>query len=623
MQRILLAGSFIFFLVLPTTTLAQTTHDINEEEEIGEIVVTATRVETPVREIGSSVTVITSDEIESKQKTTVLEILRDVQGLDVVQSGGPGHTTSIFIRGGESKHTLVMIDGIQVNSPTLGSYDFSSLTIDNIERIEIIRGPQSTLYGSDAMAGVINIITKKGEDIVKFTAVAEAGSYNTFKESVSFSGSAEKLGYSLTASRFDTEGFSVLSEENGNTEDDGYENSTFSARFSYNASDDIDLDFTLRYTDAESELDGFNSDDPNFTKESEFLITSFNVNQILRNFWDHNLKLSLVKEDIENKDPDTSFNNSNIHTRIETVDWQHNVYLFDDINILTVGAEYEKQEGKNDSAGINQSIHSRALYIQEQVSLLNRDFNLTAGIRNDNHSTFGDKTTYRMAASYLMNATKTRIKGSWATGFKAPTLSDLFFQQPFFQGNPNLLPEESTGYDVGLEQDIFNSKIKASVTYFLNKYKNKIKWAPNESSIWVPENVDKAEAEGLEFYLEAKSSENLIVRGSYTISNTEDKSTGNDLARRPDKKGTLTIGWVTAKTNINLTTNYVGERWSDTSHAEKLDSYVKVDLAASYDLTKNLNLFCRVENLTDEKYEEVKDFGTPRFSVFGGLKLSY
>ena len=135
MQRILLAGSFIFFLVLPTTTLAQTTHDINEKEEIGEIVVTATRVETPVREVGSSVTVITSDEIEKKQKTTVLEVLRGIQGLDVVQSGGPGHTASIFIRGGESKHTLVMIDGIQVNSPTLGSYDFSNLTIDNIESI--------------------------------------------------------------------------------------------------------------------------------------------------------------------------------------------------------------------------------------------------------------------------------------------------------------------------------------------------------------------------------------------------------------------------------------------------------------------------------------------------------
>jgi len=595
-----------------------------EAVKIGQIVVTATRTEEPAGSVPSSLTVITSDEIEKKQATTVLEVLREVPGLDVVQSGGPGKESSVLIRGGNSGHTLVMIDGVQVNSPTLGSYNFADLTVDNIERVEIIRGPQSTLYGSDAMAGVINIITKKGKGAPKITVSAEAGSFSTYREAVSISGGSDKNTFSISFSRVDTDGISVASEKNGNTEDDGYKNTTAAARLGYRLSENIDLDLTLRSTDSKNDLDAVGADDLNYTQESKSLLASASVNHTVSDIWDHSLQISLTDEGLEYKDPDTSWNNAEIDARIETADWQHNLSLLDDTNTLTFGYEYEKQEGSNNSASFDNSIYNSAFYLQDQMSFYNDDLNLSAGLRNDDHSRFGDKTTYRLAASYLFATSGTRVKGSWGRGFKAPTLNDLFYQDPWgSRGNPDLQSEESKGFDIGVEQPFSDAGLTISATYFQSDYDNLIDWVEYAPWAYEPQNIADSGVKGWEFGLEAKPAAGAYIKASFTITKTEDKSTGKELARRPENKGSLSLGWQPEKASIDLTVNYAGQRWSDSKNTEKLDSYTKADLALACKITNIVTLFGRVENLTDEEYEEVKGYQTPGQSYYGGLKAIF
>ena len=617
MQKIIYLVTLLL-LVIPSSAPGM------EEVDVGVVVVSATKTEKDIDRVASSVTVITAKDIEKRQAITVVEMLRNVPGLDVVQSGGPGKGASIFIRGGNSGHTLVMIDGVQVNSPTLGSYDFSDLTTDNVDRIEVVRGAQSTLYGSDAMAGIINIITKKGKEVTKTDVSAEAGSFNTYRESASISGSNGKNRYSLSLSRIDTDGISAASEKNGNSEKDGYKNSSVSVRWGYRFNEKIDLDITSRYTDSENDLDAVGADDLNYTQESKALLTSARVSQIINDRWDHSVQISIVDENLKYKDPDTSWNNSEIDTTIKTADWQHNISLFDETNTLTFGYEYEKQVGQNSSASINHSVNNNAVYLQNQTSFYNDDLTLTAGVRNDKHSKFGDKTTYRLAASYLFVTSGTRIRGNWGKGFKAPTLNDLFYRDSWgSRGNPNLQPEESEGFDVGIEQPFSDVKVTLSATYFRTDYDNLIDWVEYASWTYEPQNVKKSGVKGWEFELKAKPAGKAYIKGTYTITKTEDKSTGKELARRPENKGYVSIGWQPEKTSIDLTVSYVGNRWSNSNNTKKLDAYTKADLAVSCNITSMITLFAHVDNLTDEEYEEIKGYGTAGRSYYGGLKATF
>lgn len=609
-------------LVLLTPNFIQAAQE--ETYELEEIVVTASKTEELLKNTSSSVTVITEEDIKEQKANTVLEVLRNVVGLDIVQSGGQGKTTSVFIRGGNSGHTLVLIDGVQVNSPTLGSYSFADLTTDNIERIEIVKGAQSTLYGSDAVTGVINIITKKGEGKLKSTVSVEAGSYSTHKETASLSGSNDKINYSLCISNYDTEGISAANEKDGNTEADGYKNITLSARLGFTLPKSATIDLFLRYTDAESELDNLGSDDLNYVQDTQSLIASVNYNQMIIEQWAHSLKLSLTDENLKYEDPDTSWNNSTIETQIRNVDWQHNFYLFEETNTLTLGLEYEEQEGENEGV-FDESIDNKAGYLQNQISLLDETLFMTGGIRTDDHSKFGSDTNYKLSFAYLLKEKGTKIRSSWGTAFKAPTLNDLFYQDSYGnRGNPDLKPEESKSYDVGLEQNLWKDKISIGISYFYNEFDNLIEWIEYDTWAYEPRNVDQAETKGWELETVIELLKNLELGANYTYTQSKDKSTGNELVRRPENKVNITTNYLAFdKLNLNLGLNYVGDRWNDEDNTEKMDSYNTVDIATSYDITKQFQIFGRIENLFDEEYEEVKGYGTPGISYYGGIKAIF
>ena len=634
--------SFILFIFGPFPLFGE-----EKEVTLEEVVVTATRVETPIEEIASSITVISSKEIESRQKTTVLEALRDIPGLDVVQTGGLGGYTSIFLRGANSEHTLVMMDGVEVNDPISPgrSYNFSHLTVDNIERIEIIRGPQSTLYGSDAMGGVVNIITKKGEGKPKFLLSAEGGSFTTFRETTGISGGNKWVNYSFALSRFDTKGISAASKKDGNYERDGYENTSLSARLGFSPIDNLDIDFILRYINAKTELDnsaGVGGDDPNYVQKSnQFLFKTLVSLSLFNDLWIQKLGFALNdhNRDIENKkDSQHPFDceNGRYDGQLIKFEWQHHLNLHK-TNALTFGLDLDREEGKSkyywestwgpgESAFPKKTAHINGYYIQDEIKLWERFFG-TFGIRIDDHSRFGTETNYRIAPAYLIKETDTKIKGTFGTGFKAPSLYQLFAPATLWGpiGNKNLKPEKSRGWDFGIEQELLKKRVVLGATYFRNDFKDLIQFDWGQGYV----NITEAKTEGVELSASAKPIDDLTLRISYTYTDTEDKTTGEALIRRPKNKIGFDLNYhFLSKGNVNLGVIYVGRRDDldfsiSPSRRVKLDPYTLVNLAVSYDINKNFQLFGRVENLLDKEYEEAKGFGTPGLSFFGGIKLSF
>ena len=635
-------ASFIIFISTPFSLFAQ-----EKEVTLGKVVVTATRVETPMEEIASSVTVISSEEIERKKKTHVMEILRGIPGLDVVRTGGAGKNTSVFIRGANSEHTLVMIDGVEVNDPISPgrSYDFAHLTVDNIERIEVIRGPQSTLYGSDAIGGVVNIITKKGEGKPKFFLSAEGGSFTTFREATGISGGNKWVNYSFALSRFDTEGISTASKKDGNYERDGYENTSLSAKLGFKPMDNLGIDFILRYMDAKTELDNFagvGGDDPNYVQKSnQFLFKAQVGLSLFDQFWTQKLGFAINDHDREiknKKDPQHPFDSERgqYDGQLIKFDWQHNIQLHK-TNGLTFGLEYEEEEGKSryywesqwgpgESLFPKKTANIKGYYIQDQIKFWDRFF-ATLGVRMDDHSRFGSETAYRIAPAYLIKEIGTKIRGTFGTGFKAPTLYQLYAPATLWGpiGNKDLKPEKSKGWDFGIEQDLLKNRVILGATYFRNDFKDLIQYEMGQGYI----NIAKAKTEGVELFSSVKPIDDLTVRANYTYTDTEDKRTGEDLIRRPKNKFGLDLNYhFLKKGNANLGVIYVGKRDDldfsiSPPRRVKLDRYTLVNLAASYDITKNVQLFGRVENLLDKEYEEVKGFGTLGLSFFGGIKLNF
>lgn len=613
-----------------------------EKEEIREVVVTATRLNTPAEEVGSSITVITDDQIDKMQKRTVLDVLRSVPALDVVQSGGPGGATSVFMRGAKSEHTLVLIDGVEMNDPisTGRGYDFAHLSVDGIERIEILRGPQSTLYGSDAIGGVINIITKRGKGKTSGFASLEGGSFNSFRGAAGGSGGNEWMQYSLGFSRWDTDGISAADEEDGNTEKDGYENTSLYGSLGFAPADIFDLDFTLRFTDAESGIDnaaGPGGDDPNSTEESKqlFFRTQGRL-YLFDDIWEQKLGFSLTDHDrYSRNDTDAAhpddLSRSSFDGRMLKFDWQNNFYIHD-TNTVTFGIETEEEKGESNyysesawgpytSAFVEQTARTTGYYFQDQVELWDSWFT-TVGVRWDDHSKFGVETTYRIASAYLVQKTGTKFKGSYGTGFKAPTLYQLYSDY----GDENLNPEESTGWDFGLEQSLFDGKAAMGAAIFHNEFDDLIDF---DSGTWTYVNVARAVSKGIEIFGSAHPADNLDFRFSYAYTNTKDITTGEDLLRRADNKFSFNLNYgFPGKGNANLEIVYVGERDDDDfstypATRMQLDGYVLVNPAFSFQISENIEMFGRVENLFDRDYEEISGYGTPGISVYGGIKVLF
>ena len=613
-------------------------------EEMEPVVVTATTIETPISKIGSSTTVITKEDIERQGATEVLEVLRNVPGVNTIQGGSTGGFTSLFMRGGESNFTLVMIDGVKINDDG-GAFNFAQLTTDNVARIEVIRGPQSALYGADAMTGVVNIITKKGEGPPTLTASSEVGTNGTFRHKVSLSGSKENMDYSLSASHYKTSNLSRLSN-------DDYENVWLSGRVGFALGDDADLSFIVTHQDSETGLPGATDLLPEDTDdEAENQQTTFAVifDQYLTPWWEHVFQYSYFIQDYENVDPSFSFFTGLPDdgmgddfiteylfdlTRYE-VNYQHNFYV-EDTYVLSTGVDWMEEQADIYSyfesfgypgsvTDIDKSRTNRGFFAQVSAEYWER-LNLVVGARYDDNSTYGSEWSPRVTASYLVKATDTRIKGSYGEGIKNPSFFELYLP---FGGNPDLDAEKSESWDIGVEQrlTVAGSDVFIGATYFDQKFDDMVNSDPITYTL---ENIDEAVVRGIEIETHLEFPCNVTLAGAYTylieakIEGGMDD--GKDLLRRPDHLAAVTLNYNKDKLNANLNITYTGERRDSnpvTFAREDADDFTKVDLAFSYDLNDHIQLIGLVENLLDEDIEQTIGFESTGITFLGGVRGTF
>ena len=609
------------------------------EAESEGIVVSATLIETPVSEIGSSVTVITDKEIERDQKRTLPDVLRTVPGLNVVQTGGPGGKTSVFLRGSNSNHTKVLIDGIDVNDPSQdGVFDFGQVMTSDIAQIEVLRGPQSSLYGSDAIGGVVNIVTKTGEGPPRFTGRLEGGSFETFNQSASVAGSVSRFRYSFNVAHVLIDDTPVtpldLLPPGRERINDSYENITLSTKLGADLSDIFGVDFVGRYT--ESTLFFTGEDFSFFPSVPAATQSEQNARQL---FTRGEARLSLFGGAFQNRfgvgytnyettiqAPDTGFGlppeNINHGDRLK-FNWQGTIGLGKGHDLIL---GLEDQTDRLIDSPISVENGNSAGFIELQSEMLPNLFVAASG-RYDDNERFGGKTTWRIAPAYLIPKSGTKLKASYGTGFKAPSLTQLFVSFPAFNffANPNLQPEESEGFDFGFEQSLAGERVQFGATYFHNDITNLIAANASFTSL---ENVGAATTEGVETFVSVAVTERFKVRADYTYTDAVDDTTGLELLRRPKHKASLNLVWIPIdRLTLSATALYVGSQvdGNRSFSIQRLDTdpYFLVNLAADYDLGKGVTLFARIDNVFDERYENPTGFQRPGFGVFAGLRVNF
>ena len=623
-------GTFLFLSVAGLSTSSRAEGD----NDIAAIVITATRIPTPAAQIASSMTIITADDIAIKQQQTFTEVLRDVPGLNVVQSGGPGGQTSVFMRGTNSNHTKVLIDGIDVGDPSnsTGGFEFGQLLTQDIERVEVLRGPQSGLYGSDAIGGVINVITKEGAGPAQFKGLIEGGSFDTFNQAASINGSAEPLHYSANVTHFHAGASPVtpidLLPAGQKRNDDYDDNFGASAKLGYDVSPDFGLGLVARYTaiDLRTTSDAFDPATSAFVPEAQQ--TEAKTDAYYARLSAHYLSFAGKFEQ--------TLGFAYTHTRTSTlqpqtpealnsgerkkVDWQGNIKAAAGESVV-LGAEYERDEI---SEPLLADTHIASGYAELQ-SQVGEHWLSALNVRYDDNNRFGSKVTYRFAPAYVFAASGTKLKASIGTGFKAPTLSELFQDfPPFFFANPDLKPETSTGWDAGVEQGFAKGTFRLGVTYFYNRIRNLITVDPVTFSTYA--NVGRATTDGLESFAEYQVRRNLTLRLDYTYTQATDDGSNQELLRRPKHKANFDASWRLGDAwVVNVDVLWLGS-WADGSRAtfSPVDApgYTTVNLAVNYGLTRHLTLFGRIDNLFDRHYENPAGFLQPSIGAFVGLRAA-
>tara|TARA_Y100000590_G_scaffold62434_1_gene66772 strand:+ start:3481 stop:5352 length:1872 start_codon:yes stop_codon:yes gene_type:complete len=618
--KFILALLFIFsFFILP---FAQNLFAA-EIEELEVIKVTSSRDTLTTKNFPGSLTIFNEQEIETKQHQTVEDLLRGELGLDVVQSGGQGQQTSIFMRGQGSKSTLVVIDGVRVNSNTAGLYDFGDLTLDNIEKIEVLRGPQSIQWGGDAVGGTINIVTKKGKGAPKHSLSFEGGSYNTTKQSIRSSGSINKFDYSLSASLLKTSGISALNKASGGIEEDRHTNKTFISKIGYEINDDSQIELSTRYTKSHDELDSVNGQGSGTDNRNSNTIDDFYLSAVFKtkfsDWWSFKINPNMNFQ--EAATIDTSENDHFIN-RQYTFYLENNMKVHPYFSVLW-GGEYERQEGTADSlfsdfVSAYQKFTDNNAYFLQGIYDYNNILTLTGGFRHDINSIFGEVTTYKFEAGRNFLKTNTQLHTAYSKGFRAPTFND-------YNSNPNLKSEETQSFEVGVRQGLMNDKITVGITYFKSLTTNFIQSHP---STFVTTNFGKFYSQGIETEVDLELPYNLAlsIRHTWNDHYLDEKSKSDHNqpgTRRPKQKliANLTHRWNNKLESIaGIFARGFARGFNATNSTE---GFVTVRTAFSYQYSKKIKLTLRAENLLDQDYTEVGGFSVAGRNVYAGFVYNF
>jgi vitamin B12 transporter len=617
----------VLALMAPLTAHAQ------EPKRVDPVVVTATPVETPAEQLGASVSVVNGEDFQTYHYPTVDEALRSVPGVEIRRSGAYGKTTSVTIRGANANQVQVLVDGLRVKSPTLGQVDLSDISPDLIERIEVIRGAQSTLYGADAIGGVINIITRKGKGgPFQATVQQEVGNYDTLVSRATVYGAWKILNYALSASHF---------ESNGQFQNDETDANAISARIGTTLPENSTLDFVFRYNknDIGVPVKGvFPGPQPinpiinrNARSQSETTIFSLEGKTRPVEWWETRGRLARYENSAGFQDPvdpgvDFDFPTfSQVNVERREAEWV-NSFFIGKWSTSSVGLEHRREIGESHNT-FRAVSETQSVFFEQQLRFFERLF-LTGGFRVEDNSVFGTTTTERGSLAFLIKETGTRLRGSAGTGFRAPTFNDLFF--PGF-GNPDLQPEKSLSYDFGVDQKLWNNRVRLGLTYFQNNFRNLIACCTPlpTAPFGGPFNVGRARSAGIEFTGEVDVLPNLIASLNYTYTDSENLATDRPLPREPRHRWNIGLTWEPIpKLSLFTQVHVVSEQFEQFGEVYN-SGYTRVDIGGTWRILERtgwlqkLELTARIQNLLNEGYAEVRGFPALGINALVGLRASF
>jgi vitamin B12 transporter len=624
--------------------LAATAADMQDGVE--DVIVTANRIAQETSRVGDSATVITAQEQRRSQKTAVSDLLAMTPGVAVARNGGLGGTTTLRIRGAESHQTMVLIDGVKLNDPSSasGEFNFADLLTTDFAQIEVLRGPQSTLWGSQAIGGVVNIVTPVPEGPLSASVSVEGGTHETAIVRGHAQAGGDRFAWRVSGNYLTSDGISAFSRDLGGREADGYRNVGFNARGILHVSDNVSAEIRSTWSDGRSDYDGFVgfglADTPEYGTTEE-LTTYAGVNfDMFDGRFENRVGFAFTDTDRKDTDPSSTVPTTfDADGRNERWEYQGTLRVTERVSTI-VGLESERSELSTASPAtwdpnptpLTGEVQIDSAYAQVNVTPIDT-LSLTAGIRYDDHETFGGHTTTRASAAWSVRPS-TILRASYGEGFKAPTLYQLYSQY----GNLSLDAEEAESWDAGIEQHFFDKQLVVSATYFDRDTTNMIDFV----SCWgetTPEclarpdgyydNFQQTTAHGVELALAAHLTEQLSLTVNYTNMNAENTARGtanfgHALPRRPDE---TTNAQVSYEWPVGLTTTaavHHSSRSFDTiTNTVVLDGYTLFDFRASYAVSDTLEVFGRIENAFDEKYETVKNYGTLGRTFYAGLRQSF
>ena len=620
-----------------------------EATQLRRIVVSAGRTPVAAEAVGRAHTVITGEELETTQQRYVADALRKVPGLAVSRTGGNGGMTQIRIRGSEANHVLVLIDGVEVAATSSGEFDFGGLQVADIERIEVLRGPQSAIYGSNASSGVIAITTKGGiRNGLEITGRTETGTDRTVAGHVGVRGGGERFDIAVSGAWRQNEGFNI---SQFGSEKDGDRNATLNGRFNWDITDALSLDLSARYVDRKSDTDDQDSAWPPTPTEG-LVIDTPGHNATEEFYTGVGLSWSLFEDrlvqkaraeytGLERRGLNSGSLNGNDDRRLH-LSYQATVSattpdVLDAEHSLTGAIEWEREHYKNafpafDPSQIPGKQRDLTSYVAEYRGEFLDALFFSAGLRYDRNDRFKDTLTYSASAAYLLRETGTRFHASIGTGVTNPTFSEQFgFIPATFTGNPNLQPEKNFAWDIGIEQRFWDGRAVADVTYFNERLEDEI-WTP-----WVPgvgsspaNMAGTSKRQGIEVSLGVELLADLYAKGTYTYLDATEP-TGLQEVRRPKHSASLSLTYAfhDGRGNLFLDTIFNG-RMKDSEFISAtpqtrvtLSEHVLVNAGADYKVSDNFTVYGRVENLLDQRYQEVYSYNSQGLTAYAGIKASF
>ena len=634
-------------LLCSTAALAQEAPrpDAAAPDAGADIVVAANRAPVEADRVTASVTVLDKTAIDRAQDLSVADLLLRTPGVSLSRNGGYGTSTSLRIRGAESDQTVVVIDGVKINDPSSpgGGYNFANLLIGDAARIEVLRGPQSILWGSQAIGGVVNIVTPLPTATLEGSIDLEGGSRETVSARAALGGTTGPLAWRVGAQTFTTDGISALK---AGTERDGYTNQNVQGRAVLTIAPGISADLRGSYANGRNDFDGFSGDTPEYGLTREFVgYAGLNIDLFdarLRNRFGY----GYTDTDRDNYNPAQVQQTQTFAAlgRNHRLEYQGTLAVTKGIDAV-FGVENEVSRFSTASSdfvapyALGTPARGRAeltsFYGQLNVSPLD-GLTLNGGVRHDDHSRFGQQTLFAGGANWVL-PTGTVLRASYSEGFKAPTLYQLFSEY----GNQALNPERAKGWEAGAEQRFLDGRFALGGTYFERRSRDQIVYtgcnpgntdplclvpgSTTEQRFGYYQNVARAFARGVEATARAQFGEHLSLDGNYSWVLSEDRSPGrtfgNWLPRRPRDTANVSATYTFADAgSFGVAARFAGKSFDNASNATRLDGYTLVDLRGELPLSGTVRLFARVENLFDERYETIARYGTLGRSVYAGLR---